>query len=195
MEKRGLTAQLQEKGCENIAGLGWGDEMRVGLIGQTRRVWAPRGYKVEMEVEYTYEWEYLNLIVNGLTGSISWDWTPNMKSISIAPVLKDWSKLGWQIVVWDRARGHRGSAYENVKVQRIEQPPYSPQLNPAERIFEYLRDRIEGKVYGTIEAKKNAVEAELEKLTEDPDKVKSIAGWHWIQRSVHDAIDSFMVSY
>ena len=28
-------AQLQEKGCANFTSLGWGDEMRVGLIGQT----------------------------------------------------------------------------------------------------------------------------------------------------------------
>ena len=67
-----------------------------------------------------------------------------MKSISIAPVLENWSEQGWEIVVWDRARSHRGSAYDDVKVQRIEQPPYSPQLNPAERIFEYLRDKVEG---------------------------------------------------
>jgi hypothetical protein len=195
LEKRGLTAQLQEKGCKDFASLGWGDEMRVGLIGQTRRVWAPRGYKVEMEVEYIFEWEYLNLIVNGLTGTISWDWTPNMKSISIAPVLKDWWEQGWEIIVWDRARGHRGSAYDDVKVQRIEQPPYSPQLNPTERIFEFLRDKVEAKVYGTIEAKKVAVETELKKLANDPVKVKKMAGWHWIQRSVNDAVDPFMVSH
>jgi len=194
LEKRGLTIQLQEKGCGQITGLGWGDEMRVGLIGQTRRVGAPRGYKVEMEVEYIFEWEYLNLIVNGLTGAIAWDWTPNMKSISIAPVLIKWATLGWKMIVWDQARGHRGSAYDDVKVQRIEQPPYSPELNPAERIFEYLRAKIEGKVYGTIEAKKAAVEVELEKLAHDPKTVKSLAGWHWIKRSVHDVVDSFMVS-
>ena len=117
-----------------------------------------------------------------------------MKSISIAPVLKKWATLGWQTVVWDQARGHRGSAYEDVKVQRIEQPPYSPELNPAERIFEHLRAKIEGKVYGTIAAKKAAVEVELEKLANDPETVKSLAGWAWINRSVQEAVNSFMVS-
>jgi hypothetical protein len=191
LEKRGLTAQLQEQNCTAVAGLGWGDEMRVGLIGQVRRRWVPRGYKLEMEVEYIYEWEYLNLIVNGLAGEMSWDWTPNMKSVSIAPVLENWGEHGWKTVVWDRARGHRGIAYDDVKVQRIEQPPYSPQLNPAERMFEYLRDQIEGKVYGTIAAKKKAVDTELQKLVNDPELIKSLAGWDWIHRSVHQAIDHF----
>jgi hypothetical protein len=65
-------------------------------------------------------------------------------------------------------------------VQRIEQPPYSPELNPAERVFEHLRAQIEGKTYGSLEAKKAAVEAELKKLAADPEKVKRLAGWEWI---------------
>jgi transposase len=159
--------------------------MRVGLIGQVRRVWAPRGVKVEQAVEHKYEWAYLNLAVNGLTGELHWDWTENMKSESIAPVVKSWEEeVGVQVLVWDGARGHHGSAYEEIQVERINQPAYSPQLNPAERIFEYLRDRIEGKVYGTIAAKKLAVEAELEKLAKAPARIKSLAGWNWIRESV-----------
>lgn len=158
--------------------------MRVGLIGQVCRVWAPRGVKVEQLVEYKREWAYLNLAVNGLTGELRWDWTENMKGVSIAPVVQGWAQEGVSVIVWDRARGHRGPAYEHVDVQFIEQPPYSPELNPAERVFQYLRSKVEGQVYGTIAAKQAAIEAELEKLAADPNRVKSLAGWDWIRRSV-----------
>jgi len=158
--------------------------MRVGLIGQIRRVWAPRGVKIEQAVEHKYEWAYLNLAVNGLTGQLRWDWTENMKSESIAPVVKGWEEESVAVLVWDSARGHHGAAYEDVQVKRINQPAYSPQLNPAERVFEYLRDRIEGRVYGTIAAKKIAVEAQLEKLAQMPTKIESLAGWDWIRESV-----------
>lgn len=47
-------------------------------------------------------------------------------------------------------RGHHGDAYAALPVKQIERPPYSPELNPAERIFEYLRDEIEGVIYGSI---------------------------------------------
>lgn len=164
----------------------WGDEMRLGLIGQVRRVWAPRGVKVVQLVEYKRKWIYLNLAVNGLTGELRWDWTENMKGTSIAPVVKRWTKKGVDTIVWDRARGHRGSAYQNIPVKLVEQPPYSPELNPAERVFEHLRDKVEGQVYDTIEAKKRAIEAELEKLVAAPDSVKSLAGWDWIRQSVKD---------
>ncbi len=158
--------------------------MRVGLIGQVRRVWAPRGVKVEQVVPYRREWAYLNLAVNGLTGALRWAWTENMQAELLAPVVRQWATEGLEVLVWDRARGHRGTAYADVSVRLIEQPPYSPQLNPAERVFEYLRDKIEGKVYATLAAKKAAVETELEKLAAAPDKIKSLAGWEWIRRSV-----------
>lgn len=184
MEKRGLTTELQAAGCEDGQALFWSDEMRVGLIGSVRRVWASVGVKVVQLLEYKYEWAYLNLAVNGLTGALLWDWTTNMKSSSIAPVVQAWAQQGVAAVVWDRARGHRGPAYDDSAVKRIEQPPYSPELNPAERVFEYLRGRIEGSVYGTLANKQQAVERELKKLAANPDAVKSIAGWQWIQDSI-----------
>jgi transposase len=158
--------------------------MRLGLIGQVRRVWAPRGVKVVQAVEYQRKWTYLNLAVNGLTGALHWAWTDNMKGESIAPVVRAWSEQGLDTVVWDRARGHRGAPYDDVPVKRIEQPPYSPELNPAERVFEVLRDKVEGTVYGTLTSKKDAIEAELTKLAAAPETVKRLAGWDWIRQSV-----------
>jgi DDE superfamily endonuclease len=184
LEKRGLTAQLQAVGCADGQAVFWSDEMRVGLIGSVRRVWASVGVKVVQQLEYKHEWLYLNLAVNGLTGALRWEWATNMKAASIAPVVQAWADQGVAAVVWDRARGHRGPAYEDSPVKRIEQPPYSPELNPAERVFEYLRDRVEGMVYGTVANKQLAVERELQKLADHPDAVKSIAGWQWIQDSI-----------
>ena len=135
--------------------------MRLGLIGCVRRVWAPRGVKIIQPVEYKREWAYLHVAVNGLRGKLMWTWTDNMKAESIVPVVKQWSRRRVKFLVWDRARGHRGALYDSVRVQRIEQPPYAPQVNPAERIFQHLRAAIEGKIYGTLAAKKAAVEAAL----------------------------------
>jgi transposase len=144
------------------------------------------------EVEYKREGAYLNLAVNGLRGKMMWAWTENMKAESMGPVVAKWSQRRVGFLVWDRARGHRGSVYSSLRLQRIEQPPYSPELNPAERVFEYLRAEIEGKIYGTIAAKKDAVEGALEKLAADPEKVKSWTGWQWIRESVEGLVDPDM---
>ena len=180
MEKRGLSEELKEAGADPW----WADEMRLGLIGQVRRRWVPRGFRLVQELQFEYKWEYLNLTVNPLSGELLWDWSVNMKAVSIASVVAGWHDQGVKVVVWDGARGHRGVAYEGVPVARIFQPAYSPELNPVERIFELLRDRVEGEVYDSLAAKRAAVEAELQQLAADPEVVKRIAGWKWILDSI-----------
>jgi hypothetical protein len=51
-------------------------------------------------------------------------------------------------------------------------------------VLELIRARVEGKVYGTLPAKQPAVEAELEKLAADPERVKRLSGWQWIRRAL-----------
>ena len=63
-------------------------------------------------------------------------------------------------------------------------PPYSPELNPAERIFEEVRRWTEGKVYSSIEDKVEAVEAFLTELESDPDRVRTLCGWDWIEEAI-----------
>ena len=63
-------------------------------------------------------------------------------------------------------------------------PPYSPELNPAERVFEEVRRWIEGKVYPSLEDKVAAVVAYLTHLESDPNRVRALAGWDWIDEAV-----------
>ena len=48
-------------------------------------------------------------------------------------------------LVWDGARSYRSELVRNVTgVKTVVQPAYSPELNPAERVFEEVRRWIEG---------------------------------------------------
>ena len=87
-------------------------------------------------------------------------------------------------LVWDRAPSHRDATVRAVGLPLIEQPPYAPELNPAERVFEELRAGIEGVVYPTIEAKVAAVEAILDDLDRDPERVRRLTGWRWIAENL-----------
>lgn len=158
----------------------WSDEMRVGLHGQVRRVWAPRGVKVQQRVQMAYKWAYLALAVDVRAGRLSWHWMENMKGEAIAQGVQKWQEDGIEVVVWDGARGHRAQVVQQVGVTLIQQPPYSPELNPAERVFEEVRRRVEGRVYPDLAAKKRAVEGVLEELAADPERVRRLTGWQWI---------------
>ena len=142
--------------------LGFADEMRVGLRGTVRRVWGRRGVKVRQRVQTVYEWMYLFCVVDGRRGRLLWSWIDSMRSDRIAAAvngLKQGTDVG--ALVWDGARGNRSRLVEAVGLPTVVQAAYSPELNPAERVFEEIRRWVEGRVYESIEEKVEAVNAYL----------------------------------
>lgn len=185
MEKGGLREALRGAGVTRETVLGFADEMRVGLRGTVRRVWGRRGVKVRQRVQTVYEWMYLFCVVDGRRGRLLWSWIDSMKADRIAAAVNG-LKRGTEVeaLVWDGARGHRSRLVEVVGLPTVVQPPYSPELNPAERVFEEVRRWVEGRIYGSIEEKIEAVNAYLRRLESDPGRVRSLAGWDWIEEAV-----------
>lgn len=156
--------------------------MRLGLRGTVRRVLAPRGVRVVQKVQLVYEWSYLLLAVDPLRGHLRWDWIERMNTASLLPVLRRW-KL--RCVVWDGAPSHQAKALSELEMVRVRQPAYSPELNPAERVFEEVRRHVEGEVYPSVEAKQQAAEVYLRALQADPARVRQLCGWDWIRKALN----------
>ena len=165
--------------------VGWADEMRVGLMGMLRRVWAPRGVKVRQRLQMDRAWRYLNLAVDVQAGRLWWTWTENMQGETLATVVAGWQRhTDLEAVVWDGASGHRAEIVQSVDFRLVIQPSYAPELNPAERVFEELRRVVEGKVYATLAEKVAAIDAELWKWDADPNRVRQLASWGWITNAL-----------
>jgi len=165
--------------------LGFADEMRVGLRGMVRRVWGRRGVKVRQRLQLVYEWRYLFLVVDGRKGTLHWTWIDSMKAEMVGAAvngLKQQTEV--EAVVWDGASSHRHELVRGVGMPLIGLPPYSPELNPAERVIEEVRRWVEGKVYPSLEDKVAAVEAYLTELESNPDRVRGLAGWDWIEDAI-----------
>ncbi len=184
MEKGGLVAALADAGVSPTAALVWADEMRLGLRGVLRRVWAPRGVKVIQPLTLTYTWRYLALAVNGLSGTLHWAWTTSMKKEAIAAVVSAWQDAGVAALIWDGAASHRARLVRGVGLPLITQPPAAPELNPAERVFEELRRTVEGRTYDSLADKMTVIERELAALAADPIRLRRLTGWAWIQTAL-----------
>jgi transposase len=66
-------------------------------------------------------------------------------------------------------------------------PPYSPELNPVEHIWDDLREKaFYNRVFESIESLESHLESSLRELEEDKDRVRSIVAWPWI-------IDALMI--
>ena len=83
-------------------------------------------------------------------------------------------------IVWDGAPGHTDHRVARIGLPLIALPPYSPELNPVERLFEAVRAEIEGEVYDDLDAKCARVEAILARWDAHPEHVCSLTGYPWI---------------
>jgi hypothetical protein len=181
VEKGGLTAALQAVGLTRASRIGFADELRLGLRGTTRRVWGRRGVKVRQRLQLQYDWWYLFAAVDARAGTVWWTWLDSMRAADLVPLLEALrANTPLDALVWDGAPSHRDDAVRAVGVPLIALPPYSPELNPAERLFEEVRRHVEGHVYATLADKVAAVTAFLEELDADPARVRRLCGWAWI---------------
>jgi hypothetical protein len=187
VEKGGLVTALAAAGVSATTAIAWADEMRLGLRGVIRRVWAPRGVKIIQPLALTYTWRYLALAVNGLTGTLRWAWTTSMKKEAIAAVVGQWQHAGVAALIWDGAASHRARLVREVGLPLVTQPPAAPELNPAERVFEELRRAIEGRTYPSLADKMAVVERELTAPAADPVRLRfRLTGWAWIRAALAD---------
>ena len=185
MEKGGLAQALDAVGLSQSSRIGFGDELRLGLRGTTRRVWGRRGIKVRQRLQMTYAWRYLFAAVDGQAGRVWWDWVPSMQAEAPWPAIAGLQEMNvLDGLVWDNAPSHRDADITDLNLAFVGLPPYSPELNPAERLFEEIRRRVEGRVSATLDDKVADVEAFLEELDADPPRVRRLCGWDWINTAI-----------
>ena len=172
-----MTAALVEAGVTRDAGIVLADELRLGLRGQVRRVLGRRGLRVVQRLQLRYQWAYLLLAVDPRAGTLHWGWLARCRAALIKEVLATWAP---DAVVWDSHGAHTARVLAELPVARVRLPAYSPELNPAERVFQEVRRQVEGRVYASVAAKQAVVEAYLQELAVDPARVRQLCGWDWL---------------
>jgi len=177
LAKKGLKAILVEQETSQTDRWYFSDELRFGLWGQVRRRWGLRGVKIVQPKQIEFAWRYLVLAVDVIHLDLKWTWSERMNQACLKPIFEQW-KL--ETVIWDGASSHRGQDIGTLPMNRIFLPPYSPELNPAERIFEEVRREIEGFVYPSIYAKQHRIDQFLRQLRADKQRFASLISWDWI---------------
>jgi len=62
------------------------------------------------------------------------------------------------------------------------QPAYSPEVNPIERLWEYIKEQLKWLRFEQIEELRAALQKELEKLTNEV--IASLTGWKFILEAI-----------
>ena len=87
---------------------------------------------------------------------------------------------------WRRSDGLKAPA--NVYLLKL--PPYAPELNPIEHVWDELREKFfHNRVFKSLDALEDHLLVALKTLEDNPNTVSSIVSWPWIMGAL---LTSFM---
>ena len=170
------------------------DEARFGRISDVRRCWAPRPLRPVCQAMLTHEYTYAYGAVDVCTGELDSLILPHVNTGCMQLFLNEVSARHPDehiVMVMDGAGWHRSDALkapDNIYLLKL--PPYAPELNPIEHIWDELREKFfHNCAFHSLDALEDQLALALKTLEMEPDRVASIVSWTWIVASL---ITSFM---
>jgi transposase len=162
------------------------DEARFGRMREPRRAWVPPGMRplvgARIEREYSYAYAAVSPHDGALVSLVLPEVNAELMSLFLAEVAQRYVRT-FVLVVLDGAGWHRAKNLvipANMRLQAL--PARSPELNPAEHLWEEIREKWLGnQLFLHQQAVERQVEKSLAALEGDPQRVASLAGFHWIQ--------------
>jgi len=122
------------------------------------------------------------------TELLDWMLTAKMDTLNMSAFLDHVSQChadDYIVMVLDGASSHRSHDLRipgNMALVRL--PAYSPELNPAERLWEEIREKeFANRVFDSLGAAIAQAARGLKRLELMPDGLRSLTGWPWILES------------
>ena len=162
------------------------DEARVGQQGTLTRIWARRGTRPRAPRDTRYKWSYIFGAACPARGTAAGLVLPYVGTeamgLHLAEIAKTVTLGAHALLILDGAGWHGAKALDippNITLLKL--PPYAPELNPMENVWQYLRAN---KLAITVFDNYDDI---LEKCTQawnffenDPDRITSITQREWI---------------
>ena len=139
------------------------DEARFGRISDCRYCWAKFPLRPTVKAMLTHQYVYAYGAVSIPEDNI--------------------------VMVLDGAGWHKSLSMpipHNIRLLRL--PPYSPELNPVEHIWDELREKyFHNRAFDSLDALEDRLVDGLVALERDPQRNKSICNWDWIIKVTSNA--------
>jgi transposase len=164
------------------------DEARFGTQGTITRVWARKGSRPRAVRQNGREWLYVLMAVCVSTGAASALIMPDLNTAVINLFLGQFSEglpAGVHaVLIWDNAGFHTGGGVVvPANVSLIQLPPYSPELNPVENLWHYLRSHHwSNRAYDGYEGLEDEAIRSVCAIGQDAEKLKSICNTEYVMR-------------
>ena len=151
-----------------------------------RRVWAPIGERPTALGHHRFEWLYVTAFVSPATGECFWYVHSGVSKPYFEELLRDFAQEAGAgrdriiVLLIDNAGWH-GPANLNVPdgLRLVYLPPYTPELQPAETLWELVDEPIVNKYIPDLETLDEIISRRCVILAEDRPTLKSRTGFNW----------------
>lgn len=163
------------------------DESRLGLITKQKRVLTIKGIKPVGKYKHSYKYFWLWGSFSPITGDAHYMISDGVSKNAFIAYLQDLSLYKpreLKILIIDNAAFHSTKEVqlpENIILLPI--PPYCPELNPAEKMWQWLKSKVSMKIYNSLEELEEKI-TELIKNT-CSHKIKSITSYQYLVNSYY----------
>jgi transposase len=133
-----------------------------------------------------YEWEYVYGFVQPETGATHWLLMPTVNIAAFSSALAHFAEQVGAgpnkhlLLVLDQAGWHSSAQVAVPAGLHLEWlPPYSPELQPAERLWPLTNEPLANRTFPTLAALDEALADQCVRLTQQPERVRALALFHW----------------
>ena len=161
------------------------DEARFGRMSDPRSCWAPAPHRPVVQLALIREFRYEYAAVSPWDGCLDYMTAEKMNTENMTRFLAQVSaahKKEFIVMVVDGASSHKSKDLvipHNMALVRL--PPYSPELNPAEQIWNILRrNYFANRVFESLDAATAQAEFGLAVMASSKAAVKQLSNWPWI---------------
>jgi transposase len=142
------------------------DEGRFGRLQDSRRCWAPKGIRPEIMTQIVREYTYVFAADSPEDGILDTLILPEVNTEAMSLFLNEIAQghSGEFILMFlDGAGWHKSKSMVIPKnIRLLPLPPYSPQLNPAEHIWDEIREKLfPNKIFSSLTAIEDNLEQAL----------------------------------
>src|SRR5450631_1238122 len=168
------------------------DEHRIGLGPLLRRVWVRKGSRPSVHVQQRYEWMYLYGFVHPHSGHTEWLIEPSVDIETMNLALAQFAHaVGANAqkhiaLVMDQAGWHASSHVQIPEgLHLLFLPPYSPELQPSERLWPLSNEGIASRHFSSLDALEEAQIQRCQTLLQQTDAIRDLTCFHWWPTDPH----------
>jgi putative transposase len=161
------------------------DEMRYGLHSFSRRVWVKKGVRPVAPSQQCYQWGYLYGAVGVGLARSEFFYAETVDQEHLAVYYEQIGRsdpAACHVLIQDGAGFHLpdGHAQLPANVRIVTLPPYSPELNPVEKLWDQIKDVLCNRAFATIEGLQEVITLWLAAFWADARRPFGLIGRGWL---------------